>query len=180
MALLSFGHSLPKDFTPREGSALVPVLSHTHSLSKESEKFSSLTAFCKAKLCVIWTTHCSWSLLCGATQEKDTQHLSGKRRDAREKREIWEGNVFVIRGISHRMQTRKHHYSRSYFFNLIWFIHPPFHILLYFIKSHRTRIFISHLDKLCYNRETGVQPTSLTRGTRTIGLDNRTSKSPLK
>lgn len=179
MALLSFGHSLPKDFTPREGSALVPALSHTHSLSKESEKFSSLTAFCKAKLCSLNHPLLLVLVVWSHTGKRHTAP-QWEEEGCQGKREIWEGNVFAIRGISHRMQTRKHHYSRSYFFNLIWFIHPPFHILLYFIKSHRTRIFISHLDKLCYNRETGVQPTSLTRGTRTIGLDNRTSKSPLK
>lgn len=170
----------------------IPMCIYTHTGSPKNQRHSAHSkqgAFYKAKPQVVWIVHCFCSSspwTSSVESHRNNAHSTSVRRKggiSGNNRGIWEDNVCSIKGISHRMQTRELHYSRSYFINLIEFIKPFFHLLLSLFRSHRAGIFIYHLDKQRCNTTYGDGNAANQPSKKHLNhcvRQHKTSQSPFK
>lgn len=97
---------------------LVPAFSHTHTASATSQRNSAHSQPSARQNPTQSESSTAPRPCCVEPHRNKTHSTSVGRRKGGipgDKREVCEGNAFSIRGISYRMQTRKHHYSRSYY-----------------------------------------------------------------
>lgn len=149
---------IPSQKISPQGKALLShpsasPFSHTQSLSNESEKFSSLTTFCKEKLQLSGPPTAPGPCCVQPHRKNTHSNQWEEEKEGYQGRKGKYGRVMSSLLGEYYTECRPGNITVLQVISLIEFSSfiLPSTILLFLIKSHRARIFICHIDKHCCN-----------------------------